>query len=531
MNIQEKADLLRQLPNDALMQLMQTGSPEAESWLIASEVGRRNRLRDGGKVGTGAPPTVAQQLTQQIGQQQPTPTQIPQPGAQSQPRGLGSMMAQSAPKGYAAGGIVTFADGGEVTRLTVARKRGYKGPDNDEAAIEQYLATTPPLPSEQLDTAIQSYLARTPAASARREALSSSLGVGIDEAGKTFGSAALAPMYAIADIVGISTNRTPAATPAATPAVTSPTAPPVTPPVTQTQQDAAARAAAERQVQPGLGTLAARNRPEAIKSEDLRFMANLAPVDVIKEREELAKYYGEDEYGKAVAADIESRKAEATKSRGGLDAQTWINLGLGAMTAGSESGATFLGSVGKAGKEALAARREREKEISAEEAGIRQAGLSEVGRKQTEKRGYTTAAIAKKESVEATNRQLEATKNQALNELKKTNVELAKDLYNIDRQVDAQLASAQKQLDLGQMREFELALTSAQAHATSLQKEYLTLYKDNPTGVDTITAKQVYEAAQKQVDKMAAKLQQKIAPVDKPTPGTGKVIARATKER
>lgn len=388
MNIVEITEMLKRMPDAALAQ---TKSPDVPSWMLASEIGRRNRLREGAKAGTGAPPTVAEQLMQQISQQQPTPTQIPQPGAPSQPRGLGSMMAQGAPKGYAGGGIVAFGGGGEVRGygeggyVNKARRLGYKA--KDEADAYAWLQQ-----QRQLQNPYDPY---APSVTAPSLPVGEQVPRVVPEEAFPAGI----PMAPSAVDVQRMTGRpsTPQIPPAQDPARLK----------LKAQQEAAARAAAAEKLPPapapapsaGLGQL----RAEQIAMPEKPTLA--ADVNIPARSGDLAKYYGEDEYGKALAADLAERRKQAAAAREKDLGLALIEGGLAGMAEASKSGATFFGSVAAGGLKALEGQKAREATRSEEEKTLRKEELGEVGRKQTEKRGYVTAALGEAKDAAKENRE------------------------------------------------------------------------------------------------------------------------------
>lgn len=524
MNIVGITESLKQMPDADIQRLMQAQSPEVPSWALMTEINRRNRTRQGQQTGTGAPPTVAEQLTRQISQQQPTPTQIPQPGAQSQPRGLSSMMAQGAPKGYAAGGIVAFADGGVVR---AAQEQGYLGSDEEEA--KRWLETMQPYIKDEADK--PSGVKAIQAAQAQRSAA---------DVPWLSRQRATAPAPAPAPAREIATEVPPIGDVGLFPLPSdaepapnwTPTATILSPERRAAFKERVAQQQAETQPKTPPGAGQAQQRASTgigaiggvqIDPNKMRLPQQRPELDVMTEAAKRAAYYGEDEYGKAVAADLESRRAEAAKSRGGLDAQTWIDLGLGAMTAGGESGATFLGSLGKAGKEALAMRREREKGISAEEAGIRQAGLAEVGRKQTEKRAGITEAITAKDVRESENLKALEQGNELLNRITVKNVELKQDMIKANANIAAEVKRFEHAEKTSNTTAMVASLNAMNASVDDAYKALMDL-KETPKADpgDVARASAAYKNAVDTRDKLAAKMggvnQETPAPTGKPRP-------------
>jgi hypothetical protein len=137
MNIVQMQKQLEMLPDQALAGYVQRPSGEVPQYLVLSELGRRQKLRQSsaGGMGGAQPPksTVKDDLLSQ---------------------GLGSMPVQApgAEQAYAAGGIVSFADGGDVDYGTMAAEglsdpygvgTADSGPLSDLASKWWELAKTP----------------------------------------------------------------------------------------------------------------------------------------------------------------------------------------------------------------------------------------------------------------------------------------------------------------------------------------------------------------------------------------------------
>ena len=132
MNILEQARLLEQLPDAALQREMQQPTGSTPSYLVVTEIDRRNKLRQGASVGAGEPPTVASQVTEQINQQQPVQTQQTMAGARSV--GIAAVPGTQPPpmQKMAGGGIVAFKKGGEVC--------GYAGGGLPRLSLDEEIA-------------------------------------------------------------------------------------------------------------------------------------------------------------------------------------------------------------------------------------------------------------------------------------------------------------------------------------------------------------------------------------------------------
>lgn len=459
MNILETTEMLKRMPD---ADLMQTQSPDVSEWMRAMEINRRNRTRQGERTGTGAPPTVAQQLTQQISRQQPIATQVPQPGAQSQSRGLGSM-PQGGPKGYAAGGIVTFRDGGLVA---AAKTFGYDATDETDAQAwlekTRYSSTDPRIRAgvaSALQREIEQQSGIRAATEAQREAAITADPSRLSR--YTSQGELIRPEFAAPQAqAGIPAAVAPPATIRPPPAVGR-QAPPTVP-----APDSQARSAVS-----GIGGV-------QIDPRSMRLPQQRPEIDVMSEAAKRAAYYGEDEYGKAVAADLAARREQAAATREGQRGQTLLDLGLGMMVEGGKSGATFLGATGAAGIEALKGSREREAALSAEEEEMRKEGLGEVGRKQTEKRTGIAAAITAADVRDSENLQALADGDKILNGVTIKNVELKQDMLKANAQLAAAVKSAESAAKSQDDANKRTALTAMSAAVDDMAKAYTTLKAD-----------------------------------------------------
>lgn len=497
MNILEITEMLKRMPDADLQTLTQNPSPDVPSWALLTETNRRNRTRQGAQAGTGAPPTVAQQLTRQIEQIEPTPTRIPQPGAQSQPSGLGSM-AQSAPKGYAGGGIVAFGGGGEVRGygeggyVTKALRLGYKAKDEADAYawLQQQIhlqdpyapgVAAPAFPGKELVPRVNP-----------EEAFRSGI-----------------PMAPSAEDVQRMTGRPAPIPQAAPPAATR------QPPAAAAQQGLPQAAPVPGGAPAGLGSM----RGAQIAMPEKPTLA--ADVNMATRPGELAAYMGEDEYGKALAADLAERRKQAAETKAGSRKQTLLDLGLGMMVEGGKSGATFLGSAGAAGIKALEGQRGREAELSAEEKAMRKEALGDLGREQTERRGYTIAALGEAKEVAKENRAALAKHADRVQDTVFKNAELKNAITGHLIQADTQLKSYELALKR-EDRQQVAADTAAMGRLVGMAQKDMEAAKDTP---DYSAAKKVYE------DLFSAYKSMLPAKPTDPAPGAkkGKVVADLTK--
>lgn len=471
MNILETIEMLKRMPD---ADLMQTQSPDVSEWMRAMEINRRNRTRQGERTGTGAPPTVAQQLTQQISRQQPIATQVPQPGAQSQFRGIGSM-PQGAPKGYAAGGIVTFKDGGLVA---AAKTFGYDA--TDEADAQAWLektrySSTDPRIRAGVASALQREIEQQSGIRAATEVQR--------EAAITADPSRLSRYTSRGELI-----RPEFAAPQAQAGIPAAVAPPATtqpPPAVDKQLTSAipARVSQPGSAVSGIGEV----RGPQIAMPEKPIPA--ADVNVPTRAGELAAYYGEDEYGKAVAADLAERRKQAAAAKEKDLGWAMIEGGLAGMVEGGKSGATFLGTVGAGGIKALEGQKAREAARSAEESAMGKEVLGEVGRKQTERRGYTTAALGEAKEVAKENREALSKYADRVQEATFKNAELKNTITGYLIQADTQLRSHERALDRADQQQAE-ADRNAMKQLVILAQKDVEAARDTP---DYPVAKKAYE--------------------------------------
>lgn len=458
MNILEITEMLKRMPDADLQTMTQNPSPDVPSWALLTETNRRNRTRQGAQAGTGAPPTVAQQLTQQIGQQQPAPTEIPQPGAQSQPRGLGSMMAQGAPKGYAGGGIVAFGGGGGIERgaggswVSKAKRLGYEAKDEADAYawLQQQIRLQDPYAPG----------VTAPTLASDRELIPTVAPYSEQEVAGAYRQFGLRP-------------------PPARPAV-----PPVVPPAAT--QKLPPTAPVPGSAPSGLGSM----RGVQIDPKSMRLPQQRPELGVMSEYEKNAAYMGEDEYGKALAADLAERRKLAAETKAGSRKQTLLDLGLGMMATKDTS---FLGAAGTAGIKALEGQRAREADMSAEEKLMRREELGEVGRKQTEKRTGIAAAITAADVRKSENLQALAEGDKILNSVTVKNVEFNQDMLK----ENARLAAETKRFEAADKASSAAGKVAAfrdmSATVDDMQKTHDALVASAPT--DPTVTKEIITAS------------------------------------
>jgi len=439
MNILEQARLLEQLPDAALQREMQQPTGSTPSYLVVTEIDRRNKLRQGASVGAGEPPTVASQVTAQINQQQPVQTQQTMAGARSV--GIAAVPGTQPPpmQKMAGGGIVAFKKGGEVCgyaggglpRLSldeeIARELGYKG-GGDSAAVRSFLAT-----KDNVDIAQATNRVR----SARATSGPERFGVGVAAGPRVAGAMAsdIASDYGnmyqkavsepvggfLAGVFGGGEETVPAQT-----------RPPGVPDVTEEQRAAAQRraqrqAAAQAQppaavppaVRPGLAGLPS----GAVTLDENVQLPRAAATDPRAQMEEARALYGADPAAAALQKAISDREAGIAGKRKDAGNMALIKGGLDMMSAASRPGATFFGSAAEGAKSGLAALEKSGSTISAEEDAIQQARIAELSRQRGETVGLADKALARKQQVEDKNAGIAQTEAVLGFDIKKFNAE------------------------------------------------------------------------------------------------------------
>jgi hypothetical protein len=165
LNLVQAQELFKKLPDDAIQSRLQ--DPKL-GFLALAEVNRRKEMRDRFAAQgqpQGVPPTIASQLVQQAGLESMPPTQ-PEPMPQEAPMeaGLGSLDAPNMGEGFAGGGVVAFAKGGdegmsqeEFDKLSPEQKQRYVQIENDRRGLRHVGAGMAAVPAGMLEAVSAPY--------------------------------------------------------------------------------------------------------------------------------------------------------------------------------------------------------------------------------------------------------------------------------------------------------------------------------------------------------------------------------------
>lgn len=109
MNLVKVAELLKNAPDQSLMQELSNPSGSAPSYMVLAELERRKKVRSAYQMEQGAQPASS---VAEDAQQEYLAQTAPAMGIGSMPQA--QQFSDTAPQGFAAGGVVGYADGGDV---------------------------------------------------------------------------------------------------------------------------------------------------------------------------------------------------------------------------------------------------------------------------------------------------------------------------------------------------------------------------------------------------------------------------------